>query len=488
MNKKIFIKALTTLLIAVIVLFSFSNTKYADVTTTAYQVPKDAFELSAQQLLDKYAKESTGAAQLDLKTYEITADMVNNKTAIIIPYEAYGQFVNEAEIVSTDASALMKLEGFFYKDSPSVTPLIDQFKNVLSIDNVDDIEITITYKCDSYTQDSQTIPAKEFKLSSKTSTQADLTEVMGQLNQHSRDIITLQGGTPSTNEHPYHVITVKATVPNRNPYYLTLGKSGEYENRLYFVSQGTNFSTTLSYDAYVGTTNVGGTGTSPFLPNYDTSNPEKDADVTAIIKSEQLDVDIVSIGDVALSGTPNSLGWYYPNTNDKTKIAKVYKFDDYNNQTANGMVTEKDLVIKGSNGKSDTKTVDIKWPFRIIKKTQDPETITEETTKVRYEITTNLPIDPNSVPEGWDFTGDELGQSHHKIYIERSKSYGDYIKDIVLKANGRSDTVSTQVSIKFPDEKLPTKHAKTGEASFVIIAFVALASLFMIVKLRSKIK
>lgn len=495
MNKKTFIKIFTTLFFTTLFTF-YCCTSFA--TNTSYQEPKTPYELNPRHILAVYADNSTSSDEEIYGRYEVTSEMISNKTAIIVPSELNYSVWTDNMITSADASTFLGLLGNFYADSENVNALINQIASNLSI-NSSDIELQLTYSCDAVTVTSETIPSKKIVLSSKTSSQEDCENATAQIRERNIAVEMALGKCTSERDYTggqFYVATIKAIVPDRNPYYLVVGNSGEFKNKFYFVSPNipiiTNneFTTQLSYEAYVGTTSVGGTGTSPFLPSFDKNTKEKDANVTATIKSNQSGVTISSVSNNALKddGTPNDLGWFYIDKNDKTKIAKVYKFDDYNNETANGMITEENLVITGSNGLQDTKTVAIKWPFRIIKETQTPETIDKTTTSVRYEITTNLPINPQKLPEGWEFTDDELGKSHHKIFIVRSKNYGDYIKDIELTANGRSDTVSTKVSIKFAGEELPKTHAKTGEVSLMALIFVSLGLVLVVIKLRKKMK
>ena len=102
---------------------------------------------------------------------------------------------------------------------------------------------------------------------------------------------------------------------NGRKVYLVVGyendktADGVYKTNLYLVTDknldpvpDTNtFDTDLSYKAYIGSTDVGGTDDNgTYKPNYDKNNIKEDADVTAIIKSKT-DEDIIKVNgkDVA---------------------------------------------------------------------------------------------------------------------------------------------------------------------------------------------
>ena len=297
-------------------------------------------------------------------------------------------------------------------------------------------------------------------------------------------------------------LSATATLSDGTEYYLVVGANDEHKNNWYLVSSDylenktPEFKTTLNYIAIIEGKDVGGTrGTTqnkPFYPNYDEQNIEKDADVTAIITSTTGN-DIVEVNGEKLSDTaktPNNGGWYYIDINNKKEIAKDYKFDDYDNTTYYGIVPEENVKLTSADGLTDTQVVSIIWPFRIIKQTQDPEKIDENTTQVRVEITTNLPMDPDQLPPGgWAFTDDEEGQTQHRIYRIFEKVDGDFDEEIVVKADGRSDTDTTTNPIKWK-EKLPTEHVKAGENKyFIILGIVAIVVVLSIIRYRkSKLK
>ncbi|CDA30680.1 unknown [Clostridium sp. CAG:492] len=281
---------------------------------------------------------------------------------------------------------------------------------------------------------------------------------------------------------------------NNEVYYLVFGYTsdktteGRYKVNAYLITDkkaDKNFSTDLSYEAFIGTKDVGGTtenGT--FKPNYDSSDIKKDADVTAIIKSKT-DEDIIAVDGVALDkeGKPNEKGWYYIDVDNKKQIAKKYLFETYNNSTLNGMVTEKNVPLTGANGGKDEQTVSIKWPFRIIDKTYDPETPTNDTKEVKVTVTTNLPMDPDKIPEGWTIVPDT---DNHKI--TRTYKKGENVDtNITVYQNGTGDTAKTDIKYSWPGDNTvsPSPISKTGE-KFNILLIVAGAAVIIAIIVRRK--
>ena len=213
-----------------------------------------------------------------------------------------------------------------------------------------------------------------------------------------------------------------------------------------------------------------------YKPNYDKNNIKRDADVTAIIKSTNGD-NIATVNGKTLdsTGKANEDGWYYPDVNDKTTIAKLYPFSKYDNSTDNGMVTEK-VELGNEEGLKSNQTVSIKWPFRIIDKTYDPKDITQDTEKVTVTITTNLPMDPDKIPNGWTIVPDT---DNHKI----TKTYtrGENInEDITVYQNKTGDTDNTDVTINWGGQKSPSVLPKTGEGITVLAIIVLLIGITIV--------
>lgn len=289
---------------------------------------------------------------------------------------------------------------------------------------------------------------------------------------------------------------------NDKSFYMVYGyektNSGKYNCNVYLVTDKTldpvpddnKFETELNYEAFIGTKDVGGkTEDGTFMPSYDETNIKEDADVTATISSKNKE-EIVKVNDKEVTDTPSKdQPWYYPNPEDKTKVAKQYPFDTYDNSTDNGMVSEK-VTLTSSDDKTSEQNVSIKWPFRIIDKTYDPETPTDDTKEVTVTIETNLPMDPDKVPEGWTIVPDT---DNHKI----SKKYkkGDKVdEDVTVYQNKTGNSDKTHVKYTWPGEQTDKSVSnkalsQTGEkVSFaLIIAVIAIVAAIVINKKKNNL-
>ena len=263
---------------------------------------------------------------------------------------------------------------------------------------------------------------------------------------------------------------------DNNTWVLVLGQ----DQNCYLVNNkvfNDEFDTTLDYNAKIDEKEVGGTiENGVYKPNYDKNNIKRDADVTAIIKSTNGD-NIATVNGKTLdsTGKANEDGWYYPDVNDKTTIAKLYPFSKYDNSTDNGMVTEK-VELGNEEGLKSNQTVSIKWPFRIIDKTYDPKDITQDTKTVTVTITTNLPMDPDKIPNGWTIVPDT---DNHKI----TKTYtrGENInEDVTVYQNKTGDTDNTDVTINWGGQKSPSVLPKTGEGITVLAIIVLLIGITIV--------
>ena len=272
------------------------------------------------------------------------------------------------------------------------------------------------------------------------------------------------------------VANFKVVDGNNDTWILVLGQDA----KCYLVNNkvfNDEFDTTLDYNAKIDEKEVGGTiENGVYKPNYDKNNIKRDADVTAIIKSTNGD-NIATVNGKTLdsTGKANEDGWYYPDVNDKTTIAKLYPFSKYDNSTDNGMVTEK-VELGNEEGLKSNQTVSIKWPFRIIDKTYDPKDITQDTEKVTVTITTNLPMDPDKIPNGWTIVPDT---DNHKI----TKTYtrGENInEDVTVYQNKTGDTDNTDVTINLGGQKSPSVLPKTGEGITVLAIIVLLIGITIV--------
>ena len=209
----------------------------------------------------------------------------------------------------------------------------------------------------------------------------------------------------------------------------------------------------------------------PFLAPYyedEDKDAHKDTDVIVTIKSET-EEEIAETNGVALrnDGKANSEGWYYPDTEDKTVIAKKYLFDDYDNTTDNGKVKET-VKLTGVEGGEDTQKPSIKWTFRRINVTETKNTDESITVVITY----NLPVDEDSIPEGWTPIYDKDGKTIHKI-TKTIKKGEDYDKNVKVKQNGSDATVTTHVKYKWPKEEAPNLGPQAGGTILVAVAVVA---------------
>lgn len=248
------------------------------------------------------------------------------------------------------------------------------------------------------------------------------------------------------------VVSARGILPDGTAYRLIVGANDNWELNVLLekeiptMNHTTEFATEISYIAADSDeqTHEGKMDGNTFLPPYyDNDNAKKDMDAIAIIKSKT-EEGIVKINGVDLNKdeeTPNSLGWYYPDTANTKIIAKKYLFDKYDNIEANGMVSET-VKLTGENGGEDTQNPSIKWTFRRTKK--DEATNSDES--ITVTITYNLPIDTTKIPDGWEAVYDEGSTTTaHKIR-KTIKKGENYEKDVIVKQNGTDATVTTHVA------------------------------------------
>lgn len=241
------------------------------------------------------------------------------------------------------------------------------------------------------------------------------------------------------------------------------------------------FDTTLEYDVTVEDVKGKMDGNTFLPPYFDNDNNKKDSDAIAIIKSKTKE-EIKSTNGVDLRNDekPNSEGWYYPEVEDKTVIAKEYKFDEYDNTTYNGIVKET-VKLTGSEGGEDTQAPSIKWTFRRKIKTEKENADGSVTVTIIY----NLPVDPESIPDGWSPVYDSDGKTIHAI--EKTIKKGeDYDKDVIVKQNGTDATVTTPVSKKWPKEKSQADNLGPQAGTFTIVLAIVIlgAIVFAITRYR----
>lgn len=273
-------------------------------------------------------------------------------------------------------------------------------------------------------------------------------------------------------------VRVKATTKDGVVYRLAIGN----DNKFYLIGPDkeqteSEFKTTLDYASEEKGKMDGDTYLPPYYANEE-KNAKKDLDATAFIRSVTREA-IVETNGVALTadGKANSEGWYYPETADKSVIAKVYPFEKYDNTEFNGAVKET-VKLVGAEGGEDTQKPSIRWTFRLINK----DTKENADGSVTVTLTYNLPVDKDSIPEGWSPVYDKDGKTIHSI-TKTIKKGEDYDKDVTVKRNGEIDEKVT-THVKQVWEKLSPTLPQTGAFSVVLVVLVAGIAGFAITRFR----
>ncbi len=252
-----------------------------------------------------------------------------------------------------------------------------------------------------------------------------------------------------------------------------------------FIEETDEFITKLTYQSEVAGKEENGTYYPQFTVNED-SNAKKDLDVTAIITSKT-DEDIIKvvIGEVSepltddnkSPETANKFGWYYPDVTNKKVIAKLYKFDVYDNVNDNGKVKETVKVI-GAKGGESTEVPSIEWTFRRINKSQveNPNGTTTVT------ITYNLPVDKNSIPQGWEPVYDDDNVTIHAI--KRVFAKGEkYDKDVIVSQNGNPNKKVT-THVKVGKDTADNLGPQAGVFSVIFVIAIAGVAVLSVIKYR----
>lgn len=276
-------------------------------------------------------------------------------------------------------------------------------------------------------------------------------------------------------ENDYATISIDAILPDETTYKLVIGENDKWvRNWLLEKVEASkpvaDFNTTIEYDCKTDDNTKGkmsDDGKIYLPPYYDNDNNKKDADAVATIKSTT-DETIVKTNGVALTdsnvkGNPNSEGWYYPDINNKKVIAKDYPFDNYDNTTYNGIVSEKVDLTGGEGGKSSQEP-SIKWTFR--RKIKEQVEKDDGTTVVT--ITYNLPVEESSIELGWSPIYDNDGKTIHKI-TRTFKKGEKYDKDVTVKQNGTGVPNTTHVTVK------PKVLPATGQSTTLIFVILFIA-------------
>lgn len=490
-----------------------ANETVYDYVSDVYVESNNKYLFNYRQLMDIYAKNSTGHNIKYSYPYDVTEEMVADKTAV----KLIGFGFDDGKIDSSDVSALLMAKFVFEIDDKSgPKQVISNLSDTLGY-KIDDIELRLTAynpkdNNKSITFSSKTSKKEELEAlmeDSKKDFEKEILERWSDVTEEQAKIIVENSDydTLSTEYFSRRLCKLEAVMPDGAVYTLVLaGENYEYNNWFMVRTKEAEeeevekeeppveepvkeFKTELTYIAEVDGKEVEGTikdGT--FYPNYDRSKVEKDANVTAKITSTTKS-DIVKIDGEALNedGTPNKLGWAYLDKSDKTVIVKVYPFEKSDNLEDNGIVPKKEYELTSSDDLKSKETVSIEWPFRIIDEKQKPEKITEDTNEVRVIITTNLPIEEEKLPDGWKFTDDEEGKTQHRVYKDYKRKDGDKTEDVILTANDRDDTDSTKVTVKWPEkEKLPEVIPQAGTSYTILVAIIALAGFSLIIYRKLK--
>lgn len=252
-------------------------------------------------------------------------------------------------------------------------------------------------------------------------------------------------------------------------YQLVLGNDKNWY--LYHIGDD-RFKTELTYSAKNtdGTASEGKVVDGVYKPFYYENEVDKvDATATATITAKNGEAIVSVKGDEVVAmktdGTANSLGWYYPNTDNKAVIAKDYPLATYDNIKKFGKIKETVILI-GKSGREDTQEPNIEWTFRIKK--VDTTTNSDDSTTV--VITYNLPVNVKSIPDGWSALYDSDGITCHKITKTIAAKEG-YDKDVTveqLRDDDKTVTATTHIKVA------PKSHATTGESMAIVGVIVGI--------------
>lgn len=485
-NKKLLLVVISIVTVVSVLLFASCNSSYAANESETLKLLKSKasnyYEINPSEMLNIYALNSTG--------HSVEPDYrYNGKGILVMTYGSNGtekDSWSDGIIDARDSTTFLSLAQTFnsielnegVSDEKiangqkswegSAKDIIYSLAKKLNISE-NDVIVTVKVSMDSVKE--LNIPETSYILDNKGNTIAKNKEKITTLSTYNKKIVEQNELLDNTTNYK---VTVTAETKNNGKYYLVLGK----DNVFYLITDAktdAEFDTTMKYD---DTKDTGKT----YKPEY-TENDinKKDLDVTVTIKSET-DEAIASTNGVALTDDkkPNSEGWYYPDTKDKTVIAKVYKFDEYDNTTANGKVNET-VKLVGVNGGEDTQKPSIEWTFRR-KNVDETENSDGSVTIV---ITYNLPVDEKSVPSDWKVIYDKDGKTVHKI-TKTIKKGEDYDKDVTVKQNGTDAKVTTHVKKTWKKDKTQAKDLgpQAGAFSVVLIAVIAGIAVFAVTRYR----
>ena len=476
------------------------NVEYEDL----YGIASNKFEFSPLQMLIIYSLNSSTPNESEFLYNKVLKYRHDINEGTIIPIRTYNGADNQANetekllresnawnderIDGSDASVFLTLsvggevttrekkaeqeEGWIYHTNILQYSLADQL-------NIPRNEVVINIDVSMDKLEQFGVEANEYQTNNVDRFTDEVLAKMLEFEQANHTIDVFVGKESANWVH--QVLTVTATTENSGEWKLVLGT----DNNFYWLKTKDpviqEFKTTLEYETSEKDVKGKMEGNT-FLPPYvDNDNTKKDLDVIATIKSKTKE-EIKSTNDVELRNDekPNSEGWYYPDVEDKTVIAKVYKFDEYDKSANKGIVNETVKLI-GSQGGEDTQKPSIKWTFRRKEKTEKEN----KDGSVTVTITYNLPVDPESIPEGWSPIYDKDGKTIHSIEITIKKGE-DYDKDVTVKQDGTDATVTTPVSKKWQKDNSQADGVipQTGAFTILLAIVIVGATVFAITRYR----
>lgn len=479
----------------------FSSTVNADTESEKDKYlklyPRTVYEVNASEILIDYAQ-----TQTENPTYLRYRADVTNDLIPIYSYNTDGTLLNsnastdkwhDGHMDAVDSSNILTLQDNFASIGEVPTPaartenwlgaaddLIYSLAKKLNVSK-DDITLTSKVTMQKYagindTEQSYVISTKTGVTAENIAKSIEFAKIERRIYAQLADI-TIESDAQLNELNPgvvQSVVEVTLTTKDGNEYKMVIGK----DNNFYLTqTKDTTFKTTLDYASEEKGKMDGDTYLPPYYANEE-KNAKKDLDATAFIRSVTREA-IVETNGVALTadGKANSEGWYYPETADKSVIAKVYPFEKYDNTEFNGAVKET-VKLVGAEGGEDTQKPSIRWTFRLINK----DTKENADGSVTVTLTYNLPVDKDSIPEGWSPVYDKDGKTIHSI-TKTIKKGEDYDKDVTVKRNGEIDEKVT-THVKQVWEKLSPTLPQTGAFSVVLVVLVAGIAGFAITRFR----
>ena len=435
-----------------------------------YGKTSNVYEFNSTEFLEIYSINSTSSEKTAFKKDRVDE---NDQSLIPIYYfnnedVAQNTVWRDNNIYSNDASIIISLAAINESDHSYQMDIIKSLAKELNIDSND---ITLYVKVKTPVVPNYYETSKSYEINSKNGVTAEIRQLAGEFKT-----VNLRSFNTDDEKYSQQIITATAKTSTGAEYDMVLGRDDNFYLTRKIGPPLGQFETDLTYRSVPDGKLVGGVYYPPYYENED-KNAKKDVDAYGIITSKTEEI-IVKTNDVELKadGSANSEGWYYPDVTNKKVIEKEYKFDTYNNPKDNGAVKET-VKLTGAEGGVDTETPNIRWTLRRInydEKTNDDKSIT-------VTITYNLPIDKDTVPNGWEVIADNDGGIRR---IRRTFKQGeDYDKDVTVKQNGDPTVeVTTPVKVKWntANKTIP----QTGAFTLVITLIVAGSAVFAYTRYR----